>query len=177
MNAIAHRLYRIHNGIASMLLIAALICMPKLVSLLMDYASHDQRYAYAIAREASGWMNFIVPGGAYGLFWVIWNIKRTDLRIKATQPPGFTACFEIRRGDQYFGIAQDRSCIVIVDMEVDFATCQPLGFVQTFIIQQVDSQSELSLRFNSFEYPSMRFRVKTRAASAIAAKINYALWP
>lgn len=176
MKSITHRLYRAHNVLAGALLVIAICCLPKFITILMDYSRHDLDVHY-YAIEAFAWGKFIFVAGSYGLFWSLWNEKRTDRRIKATQPPGFVACYEIRQRDKYFGVAKDRANIVIVDMDADFSTCQPLDFVQTFIIQQAEIQSELTLRFNSFEYPCMQFGVRTRAASAIAAKINYALWP
>lgn len=175
MKPFANRLYRIHTMFAGILLLAALICLPKFIAAIMDYASHDVRYSYAFAKEASDWAHFIFPAGAYGLFWTRWNARRTERRIATTKPPGFKASYEIRHGDKYIGISADRSSVVVVDMAQNFSTCQSLGFIQTFVIQQVEVQSELSIRFNSFEYPCMTIRVKTRAASAIAAQLSYAL--
>lgn len=175
MKPFANRLYRIHTMFAGILLLSALICLPKFIAAIMDYTSHDARYSYAFAKEASDWARFIIPAGAYGLFFTGLNARRTERGIAKAKPSGFKACYEIRHGDKYVGISSDRSWIVVVDMECNFSTCQPLGFVQTFSIQQVDVQSELSIRFNSFEYPCMKIRVKTRAASAIAAQLSYAL--
>ncbi|AKU21212.1 hypothetical protein [Massilia sp. NR 4-1] len=175
MPSTLHRLYRFHNGVAGLLLFAGIICIPWYLWAAFEYLEHSYNsFYYAQVMGSVG--KFMFPAIVYGFTFAYLNMKRTTNAIAATKPPGFTPGYEIRWGDKYFGVARDRSCIVIVDMPRQYAACKPLSFLQSYIIQQANVQSTLTLQFNDFDYSSLEFPVATKATEAIAAKLNFAAW-
>ncbi|MES2264671.1 MAG: hypothetical protein V4724_39740 [Pseudomonadota bacterium] len=175
MQRLIKRLYKFNNIFAGLVLLAALVCIPRFTWALLGYLAHDSAQNY-YRREVGAWGIFMLPAMAYGIYWGIFDKRRTDEKIRAAKPFGFITGYEIRQGDKYFAISSDRTTIVIVDMAREFAEHKSIEFLQSFIIQEANIQSTLTLKFNSFEFSSMHFSVRTNASADIAAKLNYAAW-
>jgi hypothetical protein len=174
MGRISHILYRLHTALTGVLLFAGVVCVPFFLVAMLDFITSGFSARYW--RDMASLGKFMFPALGYGITVGYLNMKRTDNAIAATKPPGFDPGYEIRWGDKYFGVARDRSCIVIVDMPRQYAACKPISFLQSYIIQQANIQSTLTLQFNDFDYSSLEFPVATKATEAIAAKLNFAAW-
>ncbi len=121
---------------------------------------------------------FALVGGY--LFFKMWleNGRRAlESKIKSVAPGNFKPRFELHGCGvtEYIGIAPHENTIVIVDMKRNIARCEAMEFYQGWDVEEEGSFTFITIRFNSFEFPSIKFQIARRRKDEIIAKLNFAM--
>lgn len=98
-------------------------------------------------------------------------------KIRSVAPKGFKPHFELHGcgTTEYIGMTPAENVMVVVDMKTGIARCEAMTFYQGWYIDEGQHYTILTIRFNSFDFPSIKFQIPRKKKDEIIAKLNYAM--
>jgi hypothetical protein len=156
---------------------AAFVLVPILIYILWQLGA-DPRIDKMAAIAAVSKITLGLLGGYLLLkIWVKESHTALLLKIKSVAPPDFKPRFELHGcgTTEYIGMAPEDNIMIIVDMKKDIVRRESMNFYQGWYIEEDGSFTFITIRFNSFEFPSIKFQIPRKRKDEIIAKLNYAM--
>lgn len=172
--------YFIHNilqVIGMLYFVAAFVLVPILIYILWQLGV-DPRVDKILAIAAASKITFGLLGGYLLLkIWVKESHAALLLKIKSVAPTNFKPRFELHGcgTTEYIGMAPEDNILIIVDMKKGIARRESMKFYQGWYLEEDGNITFITIRFNSFEFPSIKFQIARKRKDEIIAKLNYAM--
>lgn len=156
---------------------AALILVPILGYIFWKIGVDPSIDKMAAIAAASKIILGLIAGYFFLKMWLEKGRVALKLKIKSVAPDNFKPSFELHGCGitEYIGMAPHENIIVIVDMKRNIARRETMEFYQGWDLMEEENFTFVTIRFNSFDFPYMKFQIARKRKDEIIAKLNFAM--